>query len=129
MGTTFGFSAFIKLVCLNQRPRITEMRKRLGPSKGGYDFHKITRGLSRRLLVDGVSVEELIGEAGSIKNPAERKSAIAALNQLFGLRGEFGGTPFDLPEVAYESPAGIFKVKLQPDFGAVISGSRVGIHV
>lgn len=130
MGTTFGFSAFIKLVSLNQRPRITEMRKRLRPSAGGgYDFHKLTRELLHRLLVDGVSPDELVAAAELIKNPYEKASAITAIKRFVELRGAFGGTPFELPEATYESPAGVFKVKLQPDFGSIVSGVRMGIHV
>lgn len=130
MGMTFGFSAFVKLVSLNQRPRITEMRKRLGPSTGGgYDFHKLTRELLHQLLVDRASGDELIAKAELIKNPYERTSAIAAIKKVIELQAAFVGSPFELPEMTYESPAGVFKVKLQADFGAIVSGARVGIHV
>lgn len=130
MGTTFGFSAFLKLISLNQRPRITEMQKRLRPaSGGGYDFHKATRELLHRQVVDGASVEHLIAQADLIKNPYEKDSAVAALRRMVELKSAFVGTPFGLPERSYESPVGAFTVRLQPDFGAEVSGTRVGVHV
>jgi hypothetical protein len=124
----FGFSAFLKLINLNQRPQRTEIRKKLHPSGSGYDFHKQTRGLSHRLL-DGADLNQLLAEAEAITGLPERASAKAALQRLWLWRSSEGGTLFSLGTATYESPSGIFKVVFTPDVGLEIGGEMVAIHL
>lgn len=126
---TFGFSAFLKLINLNERPRRTEIRKRLYPSGGGYDFHKKTRQLATGFLVEGRPLEECLEMAALITSPSERRSAVSALNALAMWRDAHPGRMVDVAERTYESPAGMFKVRFLPDFGVSMSGRVVAVHI
>lgn len=128
---TFGFSAFLKIVNLPIRPQRTELRKRVRPpeKKGGYDFHKATRGLCNSFLVDGATVEEVLASAKTITKAAERKSAIAALRRLFGWRALNLGEIVPVPPIVYESPTGLFKVNFTADFGIRIGADVVAVHI
>jgi len=72
---TFGLSAFLKLICLNERPGRTQMRARLSPSTGGYDFHRSLRLRAHRYLVDGQSMEDIVASIAEIVRAPEQASA------------------------------------------------------
>jgi hypothetical protein len=108
---TFGFSAFLKILSLNERPQRTAIRKRLGPSSGsGYDFHKRFRQLAHHYLVGGASLPDVIASAQTIVQPAEQASAVAALERLGLWRASAPGKIIDVAPVIYESPHQLFKV-------------------
>ncbi|MDU7523827.1 MAG: hypothetical protein E7K72_21025, partial [Roseomonas mucosa] len=122
---TFGFSAFLKLLSLNERPRRTALRQRLSPSAGGYDFHRSFRLHARRLLVDGVAVDDVLTSAGTITKLPERRSAVAALQRLDLWRRSAPGPVFQGEPVIYESPRRLFRVRFEPDFSIRLkSGSN-----
>lgn len=127
---TFGFSAFLRVLSLNDKPQKTAIKERLGPSSGsGYDFHKRFRQLARRYLVEEVSLADVIASAHTIVQSPERISAIAALEQLALWKA---GTPGELmyfAPVTFESPRQLFKVKFEPDFGIRINGKATAIHL
>jgi hypothetical protein len=100
----FGTSAFLKLVCLNDRPQRTELRKRLLSSGGGYDYHRSLRLRVHRHLVGGESIASILASIGEIARGPERNSVRVGFERLAnwhtGHRGEIVG--YDA--VTYESP-------------------------
>lgn len=126
---TFGFSAFLKLLSLNPRPQRREVRVRLSPSDGGYDFHRSLRLRTNRLLVDREDLLSLIQEASALGNPAERRSLEAGLRQLDAWNEATGGEVLEAASAIYSSPAREFKVSFVPDFGYRIAGQQVAVHV
>lgn len=126
---TFGFSAFLKILSMNPRPQRREVRVRLSPSDGGYDFHRSLRLKSHRLMIDREDLALLLEEAEDLGNPAERRSLAAGLQQLDAWRTTVAGEVISLPSALYRSPDGRFSVKFIPDFGYRMSGSEIAIHI
>lgn len=126
---TFGFSAFLKLLSLNPRPQRREVRMRLTPSEGGYDFHRSLRLKSGRLVLGGEKLESLIDEAVTLANPAERRSLEAGLRQLDQWRTETAAAAFPIPPALYTSPADEFRISFVPDFGCVLGGQTIAVHL
>lgn len=126
---TFGFSAFLKLVSLNSRPQLTEIRNRSNPSVGGYDFHKSLRRLGHQLIADGEPLADLLQEAHGIARAPERKSAKAGLKRIHDWLASNPGKVLQFESVEYESPAKNFKVKYEPDFGIELNRSAVAVHI
>jgi hypothetical protein len=126
----FGFSAFVRLLSLNDRPQATVMRQRLGPaSDGGYDFHKQMRRFARRYLVGGEPLQDLLAAAEAIKNPAEACSAVAALGKLETWHEETGGRIVEFGPATYVSPGKLFTVKFDPTVALHISGRTAPIEI
>lgn len=126
---TYGFSAFLKLLSLNARPQRTEVRRRLSPSEGGYDFHRSLRLRIQRMLIGGEPIEALIADAAELANPAERRSVEDGLRQLQAWLAAHPGEVVFAPPTLYTSPASEFRVGFLPDFGYLLGGQVVGIHV
>lgn len=128
--TTFGFSAFLKMLSLNDRPQRTEMRNRLRPSSGsGYDFHRQFRLLAHRFLGGGEDLARLVAETHGFGNVAEGQAAREALELLQEWRGRTPGALFSFEPRVWESPSGAFAVRYTPDFGIEIDGVRVAVHI
>ena len=127
--TTFGFSAFLKLLSLNPKPQRREVRLRLSPSESGYDFHRSLRLRSARLIVNGEELDSLVAEAASLGNPAERRSLVSGLRQLDAWRAANPGSVLTVPSSVYSSPNGEFKLSFVPDFGYQLGCQAVAIHV
>lgn len=128
--TRFGFSAFLKMLSLNDRPQRTEMRNRLRPSSGsGYDFHRQFRLLAHRYLGGGEALEQLFVETNGWGNAAEGRAAREALEFLEEWRGRTLGVLFNFAPRMWENPSGAFAVRYTPDFGIEIDGVRVAVHI
>lgn len=128
--TTFGFSAFLKLIHLNERPKRTELRNRLrGSAEGGYDYHRSLRGLSKKLILGGQDLASVSAEANSIKKLPERNSAKSGLLMLNNWKAMNVGAVFPADRVTIESPSGLYKVAYPPDFGADVRGVRTAVHI
>lgn len=125
----FGFSAFLKLLSLSPRRQRSELRARLSPSDGGYDFHRSFRRLAGRFLSGGEPLHVLMDEAAGFRNAAEGRSARAGLEYLQGWRADFSGPVLTFQPRTWEDPDGAFAVKFTPDFGLEIDGERVAVHV
>jgi len=125
----FGFSAFLKLICLNARPSRSEVRRRLGPSESGYDFHRSLRLRANRYLVGGVPIEEVMASVDEIVRAPEQASARAGLERLDEWRRAHPGPILSYPPATYESPGGLYKVTFTSDFGLSLRGQGVAIHV
>ena len=128
--TTFGFSAFLKLIHLNERPKRTALRERLrGTSEGGYDYHRSLRGLAKKLVLDGHDLASVTAEANAIKNLPERNSAKGGLLVLGDWKARNVAAVLAADRVTIESPSGLYKVTYPPDFGADIRGVRTAVHI
>lgn len=126
---TFGFSAFLKVICLNPRPQLRELRNRFRPSTGGYDYHRSLRDHARRLLVENEPMASLQESASAIVKPSERQSVLNSLQWLSEWRAATPGALFAAEPVIYRSPADLFRVRFEPNFGIQIGGSRVAVHI
>ena len=126
---TFGFSAFLKLICLNERPQRPEIRKRLSPGSGSYDFHRSLRLRAHRYLVKGEPIEQILASTAEIKQAAEQRSARAGLERLERWRCENPGAILSFVPATYESPTGLFRVVFTPDIGIGIGRDSVAVHL
>jgi hypothetical protein len=126
---TFGFSAFLKLICLNDRPQRTQLRQRLQAGGGGYDFHRSLRLRAQRFLVDGESMKDVAGSIREIVRAPEQNSARIGLERLEIWRRANPGAVIPFAPVTYESPARLFKVIFAPDFGVCLDRHTVAVHV
>lgn len=127
---TFGLSAFLKLICLNERPGRTQMRARLTPSAGGgYDFHRSLRLRAHRYLVDGEPMEDIMASVTQIARAPEQASARLGLHRLEEWRLANPGAIIPYTPVTYESPSQLFKVTFTADFGVRIGSDGVAVHL
>lgn len=125
-----GFSAYLKLICMNKQPQRTAIRGRLTPNDGnGYDFHRRLRLFAKRYLLDGEGRDDIGRAALAIEQEPERKSALHGLGELFRWCENNPGPYFKLAQVTFKSPGGVFNVQFQPDFGVVIDGKRTAVHI
>jgi hypothetical protein len=126
---TFGMSAFLKLICLNERPGRTQMRARLSPSTGGYDFHRSLRLRAHRYLVDDEPREEVVASIAEIVRAPEQLSARMGLERLEQWRRDHPGAIVPFAPVTYASPGGLFKVTFTADFGVRVGADAVAVHL
>jgi len=129
--TTFGTSAYMKLLALNSRPRDTEIHKRLWKTGGGgYDFHKAMRKIATEFAGQKADWISTRAKLKAITKTAERKSAIAA---TFALTRWVAGRQIQLlpedPGIIVSSPNEKFSVKFYPDFEIELNGQPTRVHV
>jgi hypothetical protein len=126
---TFGFSYLLKILCINERPQRTEIRRRLQPSDSAYDYHRSLRLRIQRHLMRGEDIDDVIASTDEIAQPPERNSARTGLERLRDWRAANPVPVFECAPVIIESPDGRFRVRYEPDFGIVLSGRRTAVHV
>ncbi|MCQ1572704.1 hypothetical protein NFO65_18405 [Neorhizobium galegae] len=124
-----GFSAYLKIINSNPRPQRTIVRQRCRPSTGGYDFHKSFRYRVQQVSFEGVSPAEALASTQQISREPEKRSARLALEQFFEWKGSHPGVMVSAQSIAFESPAGLFKVEFVPDFLLEIGGRRTAVHL
>lgn len=125
---TFGFSAFLKLLSLNDRPSRTQLRVRLSAEGGGYDFHRSLRRRAAR-LVEGTPLAEIEATLDEITRAPERRSAAHGLQQLGAWLLANPGDIVPVAPATFESPAGLYKVTYAPDFGVRMGSDTVAVHL
>lgn len=126
--TTFGFSAFLKLLSLNGRPQRSEVAKRLKSRTGkAYDYHREMRRISGLYLSGALDLAGAVALAKDIKQEPERRSAIGALQKLDAWKQN--RPAFSVVSRTYETPNAAFKVRFDPSFGIEIDGQRVAVHL
>ncbi len=127
---TFGFSAFLRMICLNDRPQKTAVRDRHRPSKkGGYDFHKSLRNGIQQLARGTGSVEQVLGSVSAIVQKPERESATRGIENFSAWIKENPGAITFCDPFIFTSPGGLFRVAFQPDFVIDLSGRKTAVHV
>lgn len=128
--TTFGTSAYLKLLALNPLPRDTEIRNRLWTTReGGYDFHKSMRRIAPEFAAGSVDWPTTRTRLKAIKQAPERKSATAA---VFALARWVSGRQIRIladagPRIS--SPNDVFSVRFSPDFKIDLDGVRTHVHI
>ncbi len=127
--TTFGTSAYLKLLALNPKPRDTEIRKRFVVSKRPYDFHKAMRKIVTEYASGGVDWTTTEARLNAIKKLPERNSATSAAHALAGWINGRQIKPFGNAGFRASSPNGIYSVKFSPDFEIEIGGRSTSIHI
>lgn len=124
----FGFSAYLRILCMKPRPQRRELLQRLMPTGNGYDFHKQTRALVTRLAA-GATLSEVLGIAEGITNPSERSSACRALSRFDEWSSKRMVSADVPPRVVYVSPDQKFSVNFEPQFILDDSSGIVPVHV
>ncbi|UIK07053.1 hypothetical protein [Neorhizobium galegae] len=128
--TTFGFSAFMGMLFLRERPQRTSIKKRLSPSKkGGRDFHTSFRQGANELVAQGKPLHEIIASMQNIKLEAERTSAIKGIKRLASWKALQLYKPMKFSAATYESPASMFRVRFEPNLGLNLDGRHTAIHI
>lgn len=124
-----GFSAYLKLISLNERPRDTAIRGRVSPKGGGYDFHRSMKRAAYRLLAEGAPLAEVLETVAAIQRPAERSSAIQALTRLAEWRTANPGELLSYKPATYAHASGLFKVAFTSDFGVRLGRAGTAVHI
>lgn len=124
-----GFSAYLKLISLNERPRDTAIRSRVAPKGGGYDFHRSMKRAAHRLLAEGAPLAEVLETLTAIQRSAERSSAIQALTRLAEWRTANPGELLSYKPATYAHASGLFKVAFTPDFGVQLGRAGTAVHI
>ena len=128
--TTFGFSAFLKIVNSSARTQQSLLRQRiLQTKKGGYDFHKEMRTICGSYLSGRATLDDCLMRAGSIVQEHERKSALLAIQRLVEWRDDHRGSLFPIEDRTIESPRKVFKVRFDASFGYAIGEERIAMHL
>ncbi len=125
----FGFSAFLKIINATPRPQKTSVRKRCGPSTGGYDFHKSLRYRVQQVSFDGLPRAAALASTQQISREPERNSAKQALEQFFLWKDAHPGEFEQAAPFTFTSPAGLYKVEFTPDFLLQIGDRRTAVHL
>jgi len=124
-----GFSAYLKLISLNERPRDTAIRGRVSPKGGGYDFHRSMKRAAQRLLAEGAPLAEVLETLAAIQRSAERSSAIQALTRLAEWRTANPGELLRYKPATYAHASGLFNVAFTPDFGVRMGRTGAAVHI
>lgn len=125
---SFGISAFLRVVHMNDRPQRTELRRRSTPREGGYDFHSSLRRSCRRLMA-GEPLESLLAATLAITKAPERRSAQLGLERLNAWRTLNPGAVLEFAAATVRSPEETFSVNFTPNFGLRVGDQSVAIHV
>jgi hypothetical protein len=127
---TFGFSAFLRMICLNERPQKTAIFSRHRPSKeGGYDYHRSLRTCIQKLATGSHNLKEVLVEISDITKPSERNSTKRGVVRfLRWIRANGSAVAFCDP-IFIHSPLGYFKVRFNANCVVEINGRRTAIHV
>jgi hypothetical protein len=125
----FGFSAFLKLICLADKPQKRAVRERHKPSTGGYDYHKSLRSRIQQVAFEGLSEANVLASTEQITKGPERESAKRGLKRFFEWRSTNPGALELCDSLTFQSPKGFLKITFQPNFLLEINGRRTAVHV
>lgn len=125
---SFGFSAFLKVICLSERAQKRKLKERLLPSDGGYNYHRSLDVLIQKVL-GGASTDEINWDINKIKKIPERKSVENGLEIFSNWRKKNQNDICMLPNAIYRHPSGEFAVKYAPSFGMKIDGVQTSIAI
>lgn len=125
----FGTSAYLKLLALNSKPRDTEIRKRLQPSKKGYDYYRAMRRIATNYSARSATWEETLVALQAIKKQSERNDATIAVKRLAQWLGDRAIKPAIDCEKHVSSPSGEFSVRFRPDFEMDVDGVPTHVHI
>jgi|GEM_PF-678582 hypothetical protein len=127
---TFGFSAFLKLICSNDKPQKTAVRERHKPSNiGGYDYHRSLRTSIQKLASGSQDIREVLSSLSTIKKPSERRSAQRGVIRFTRwLETNPGKISFGMP-VMIASSSALFRVRFDADCVVELDGRRTAVHV
>lgn len=128
--TTFGTSAYLKLLALNPQPRDSEIRKRIWPNDGsGYDFHKAMRRIATDFAGGIADWNTTKAKLKAIRKPEERKSATSA---AFALKRWVADRPIRLTDSVEQksaSPNEMFSIRFTPDFEIDLDEVPTRVHI
>jgi hypothetical protein len=120
---TISLTSFLKILTKGTPQKVQEYSKYLTP--GGYDFYWRLKETAHALTVGGESFADCAKSIAEINGDVERKHNLDGLKSLAEWINkhkptEFFGAPGDF----CASPAGLVKIRLEPEFGMVMNGQR-----
>ncbi|SCX27349.1 hypothetical protein [Agrobacterium rosae] len=126
----FGFSAFLRMICLNEKPQKTAIFDRHRPSKeGGYDYHRSLRTSIQKLATGSHSLKEVLVEIAEITKPSERRSTKRGVVRFLRWIIANGNAVTFCDPIFIQSPLGFFKVRFDANCVVEINGRRTAVHV
>lgn len=126
----FGFSAFLRIICANEKPQRRLIKERHKPSKGGYDFHKSLRRLIQKVAVGELTrPDEVAAYVSNIKKPAERTSLSTGFKKFLEWHHVNAKSLQFVDPMAVNSPNGHYQVNFTVDFITEIDGRNTAVHV
>lgn len=127
---TFGFSAFLRVICLNEKPQKTAIFNRHSPAEdGGYDYHRKLKSSIQSLASGSRSLREVLKEIALIKSPSERRSTKQGVVKFLRWLSRNGSTVTFCEPIVFDSPLGLFKVRFEANCVVEINGRRTALHV
>jgi len=127
---TFGFSAFLRIICSNEKPKRRAIVDRHRPSKeGGYDYHRNLRNSIKKLAVGSHDLKEILAEVAKITKSSERRSTKRGVVSFLRWIKVNGGSISFCDPVFIDSPSGLFKIRFDANCVVEINGRRTAIHV
>lgn len=126
----FGFSAFLRIICANEKPQKRLIKERHKPSEGGYDFHKSLRRLIQKLTVGELTTpNDIAMYVAGITQAAERKSVSKGI-KTFREWYEKNAMPLrGVGPMVFSSPNNHYQVNFTADFITEIDGRNTAVHV
>lgn len=126
---SFGFSAFLKIVCANEKPQKRAVKERHKPSKSGYDYHKNLRLRVQWLASSSHTAAQVISSLNDITKAPERASTHAGIKKFIEWQSHHKKEIQFCGPLTFRSPNGLFQVKYAPDFLTEIDGRLTAVHV
>jgi hypothetical protein len=119
-----SLGAFLKIVTKTTPQKASLYGRYLMPGNGYAGFYKPLHDAAYSLTVGGANFDEIKQAIENLPREAERKHNVAAVMNLNRWIKKFKPTDFfDAPRGIVKSPGGHLAVRLEPEFGAVLSGT------
>jgi hypothetical protein len=126
----FGFSAFLRLISINEAPQKSAVRERYKPSNGkGYDYHRSLRLAIQKLNSGSEPATYVLRSLSTIKKVSERHSAKRGVIRYLRWRELNPGPATPCDSIIIDSPGSMFKVRFDADCVIELNGRRVAVHI
>lgn len=125
----FGISSFLRVIHFNEKPQKTEIRKRLSPSEGGYDFHASVRRLCTELALNNSTPADILTKIQAIKKLPEKNSALVGVQAFIQWVKENPIQASTATNVTYKSPAASFQITFKPNFKLINNNKTTAVHI
>jgi hypothetical protein len=116
-----ALTTFLKLWTHSPTRKESEYRKYLSP--GGYDYYWSMKD-GAEILTSGGDLEQALSVLDGLSRESERENNAHGIKTLAQLLAELKGECFKAPRGSVSSPQGHLTIKIEPEFGIELEGSR-----